>query len=217
MQTMTEKLFALEQKRMQRKSGYGTAAVEKQHQEGKLTARARIDQLLDPGTFQEIDLWSDTYKYGLTPEEAEAPGDAVVAGWGEVNGRPLYVWAQDATLLGGTMAEVHLAKIIRVMEKALTERVPIVGMYDSEGLRIQSAAMAHSYCSYGTMLKFQTFSSGVIPQISLIMGPCTGGAALSAPSPILFSWLKIRVSYIWPQYRRGLPENNPAARRCTPK
>ncbi len=176
-----EKLQNIEAERKERQAGNGFATVEKQHTQSKLTARERIDQLFDPGTFQEIDSWSDSYRYGEIKGEVIVPGDGVVVGWGEVNGRPIFAWAQDATLLEGTMAEVHIAKIVRVMEKALTERVPIVGIYDSEGLRLQSAVMAHSFCSYSTMMRYQTFSSGVIPQIALIMGPCVEGAALSAP------------------------------------
>jgi len=177
---MLEKLQAIEKKREKRNLGDGLAAIERQHKEGKLTVRERINKLLDPGTFYEIDPWIDAYKTGFDMDETEVPGDAVVVGWGEVNSRPVYVWAQDATVLGGTVAEIHVAKIVRVMEKALTERIPVIGIYDSEGLRIPNAVVAKGYCSYSKMMRFQTLSSGVIPQISLIMGPCTGGLALSA-------------------------------------
>lgn len=180
MATMYEKLQAIETERERREIGGGPAELEKQHQKGKLTARERLDGLLDPGTFQEIDLWSDAYKTGFDIDETDIPGDAVIAGWGEVDDRPIYVWAQDATLMGGTMAEIHIAKIVRVMEKALLERVPIVGIYDSEGVRVENAVTAHAHCTFGTMMRFQTISSGVIPQIALVMGPCIGGAAISA-------------------------------------
>lgn len=180
MATMHERLRAVELERTRRMAGGGDKEIERQHQKGKLTARERVGRLLDPGSFQEIDLWSDAYKTGQLIDEVDLPGDALVAGWGEVKGRPLYVWAQDATLMGGTMAEIHMAKIVRVMEKALTERVPIVGIHDSEGVRIESALTAHAHCTFGTMMRFQTISSGVIPQIALVMGPCIGGAALSA-------------------------------------
>lgn len=180
MTTMYEKLRAIETVRERRKAGGGPAEIDKQHQKGRLTARERLDKLLAPGTFQEIDLWSDAYKTGFDIDEVDIPGDALIAGWGEVDGRPIYVWAQDAILMGGTMAEIHIAKIVRVMEKALIERLPIVGIYDSEGVRIENAVTAHAHCTFGTMMRFQTISSGVIPQISLIMGLCVGGAALSA-------------------------------------
>lgn len=178
---MHDKLQAIENERMKRRLGGGTAAVGNQHEQGKLTARQRVELLIDPGTFQEIDAWADSYQYGVFENEVKIPGDGLIAGWGEVNGRPVCVWAQDSAFLDGSMAEIHIAKIVRVMEKALNQRVPIIGIYDSEGYRLESAVMAQSYCSYGTMLRFQTISSGVIPQIALIMGPCVGGAALSAP------------------------------------
>ncbi len=180
MATMREKLQAIETARERFKLGGGLPEIEKQHAKGKLTARERIDKLLDPGSFQEVDPWSGAYKTGFDIDATEIPGDAVVVGYGEINGRPIYLWAQDATLMGGTIAEIHIAKIVRVMEKALTEMVPIIGIYDSEGPRIQNLVLAHEYCTFGTMMRFQTTSSGVIPQISLIMGPCTGSMALSA-------------------------------------
>lgn len=162
------------------KWGGGPSEIEKVHQQGKLTARERIEKLLDQGSFQEIDLWSPAYKTGFDIDEVEAPGDAVIVGQGEINGRPVFVWAQDATVLGGTMAENHIRKIVTVMEKALKERRPIIGMYDSEGMRIQNLVHAHSHFTPGLMMRFQTLSSGVIPQVSLVMGPCVGPAALSA-------------------------------------
>ncbi len=181
MSLIYDKLQNIETMRSERSLGSGLAKIDKLHEQGKLTARDRINLLLDPDTFQEVDAWSDSYQYFEFENEIQVPGDALVAGWGEVNGQPVCVWAQDAALFDGSMAEVHIAKIVRIMEKALNQRVPIVGIYDSEGYRLQSAMMAKSYCSYGTMLRFQTISSGVIPQIALVMGPCVGGAALSAP------------------------------------
>lgn len=171
-----QKLQELKNKRIQ---GSGLA-VEKVHEQGKLTARERINLLLDAGTFEEIDPWSDSYQYFEFEDEVQIPGDALVAGWGEVNGRPVCVWAQDSVWFDGSMAEMHIAKILRVMEKALNQRVPIISIYDSEGYRLHSALMAKNYCNYSSMMRFQTISSGVIPQIALVMGPCVGGAALSA-------------------------------------
>jgi acetyl-CoA carboxylase carboxyltransferase component len=180
MNLMREKLESIEEDRNKFILGGGAAEIEKQHAKGRLTARERLDKLLDPGSFRDVDLWSDAFKSGLEDEEIQTPGDGVAAGSGEINGRPVFVWAQDATVLNGTMAEIHMAKIIRVMEKALTEMVPVIGIYDSEGMRMTSRLTAHASCSPGTMMRFQTLSSGVIPQISLIMGPCIGPAALSA-------------------------------------
>ena len=183
MATMRGKIEEIELERRRLQLGGGFEEIEKQHNKGKLTARERIEKLLDPGSFHEIDLWNEAYKTGFEIDEIEIPGDAVVVGHGEVGGRPIYVWAQDATVLGGTMAEQHIKKIVVVMEKALVEMVPIVGIYDSEGMRIENAVHAHSYFTLSTMMRFQTISSGVIPQISLIMGPCTGGLALSTALP----------------------------------
>lgn len=181
MSSVYERLEYIEKLRSERLEGLSFADVAKVHEQGKLTARERIDLLLDRGTFEEVDFWSDSYQYYEFDDEIRVPGDALVGGWGEINGRPVCVWAQDASLFDGSMAEVHIAKIVRIMEKAMNNRVPIIGIYDSEGYRLQSAMMAKSYCSYGTMMRFQTMCSGLIPQIALVMGPCVGGAALSAP------------------------------------
>jgi acetyl-CoA carboxylase carboxyltransferase component len=135
---------------------------------------------MDPGTFQEINLWYGAYITGFDIDKQNLPGDGVIVGYGEVEGRPAFIWAQDATVLNGTMAEIHTRKIVTVMEKALIERVPIIGIYDSEGIRIQNEVNWHSSFTLQTMVRFQTISSGVIPQISLVMGPCTGNAAISA-------------------------------------
>ena len=177
---MREKNRQIEKLRERLIRGEGPRGAKKQHNQGKLTSRERVDKLLDTGSFQEIGLWSEAWRTGFDTDNLDIPGDAVVTGSGEVKGRPVYVWAQDATTLDGTMAEVHIKKIVTVMERALRERVPIVGIYDSMGMRIQSAVQSHPHFSLGNMLRFMTISSGVIPQIALIMGPCTGGAALSA-------------------------------------
>jgi len=162
------------------KLGGGAEAIEKVHQEGKLTARERIDKLLDPGTFQEIDLFKGAYLTGFDSDEIEVPGDGVITGYGEVDGRSIYVWAQDATVLGGTMASNHIRKIVGLMEKALWAKAPIVGIYDSVGDRVQDLVNAHGHFTQGSMMYFQTLSSGVIPQISLVMGGCKGSTAISA-------------------------------------
>lgn len=150
------------------------------HQEGKLTARERVEKLLDPATFYEVDLWYKAYKTGFDIDREEIPGDAVVTGYGRINGKPVYVWAQDPSVMGGTMAAIHLRKIAVLQEKALKEKIPIIGIYDSEGMRMEDLVQAHSHYTPGTIMYFQTLSSGVIPQISLVMGPCTGAMATSA-------------------------------------
>ncbi|MEE8470788.1 MAG: carboxyl transferase domain-containing protein, partial [Dehalococcoidia bacterium] len=124
--------------------------------------------------------WGTPLGTGFAVDDQEAPADAVAVGYGEVNGRPIYVWAQDATVLGGTLANMHARKIAMVMEKAIQARVPIVGIFDSEGPRIEDTIQYYRFYSPEAMAYFQTMASGVIPQISLVMGPCTGEMVISA-------------------------------------
>jgi len=159
----------------------GSAAERKKHREkGKLTARERIDRLLDPGTFQELDIWGTPLDTESLIDYRKGPADAVAVGYGQVNGRSIYLWAQDATVLGGTLANVQARKIAMVMEKAVHAKVPIVGIIDSEGPRVQDAIQFYRFYSPEAMVYFQTMASGVIPQISLVMGPCVGEMAISA-------------------------------------
>lgn len=158
--------------------GGGVAEIERQHSKGKLTARERIKKLLDPGTFKELDLNVGSLETGFDVDAEMHPGDGVAVGYGEVNGRPIFVWAQDATVLGGTWATVHMRKIIMVMERALNARIPIVGIIDSEGPRVEDVIQYHPFFSPERMCYWQTMSSGVIPQIALVMGPCTSELAL---------------------------------------
>ena len=162
------------------KQGGGTATIDKQHEKGKLTARERIDKLLDPGTFQELDIWGTPLATGFAIDEQESAADGVAVGYGQVDGRPIYVWSQDATVMGGTMGNIHARKITMVMERAIHARIPIVGIIDSEGARIEDAIQFYRFYSPESMVYYQTMASGVIPQISLIMGPCTGEMAISA-------------------------------------
>ena len=180
MATFEEKWKEVNEYAERLEQGGGAEAIEALHEKGKLTARERIAKLVDQNTFQEIDLFGGAYSTGFDIDNSEIPGDGVVTGYGEVRGRSIYVWAQDATVLDGTMATNHIKKISIVMEKALRERVPIVGIYDSEGMRIQDAVGAHGHFTPGMMMRFQTLASGVIPQISLVMGGCLGMAAVSA-------------------------------------
>jgi len=180
MSMMREKVERVEAMKQKLRLGGGPEEVEKLHAKGKLSCRERIDRLLDPGSFQEIEMFTGAIRTGFEIDSKSIPGDAMVGGYGEVNGRPIYVWAQDATVLDGTMGQMQIGKIVRLMEKALRERVPIVGIHDSPGFRVENAVVAYNFCNFGTMMRFQTLSSGVIPQIALVMGPCVGGAALSA-------------------------------------
>jgi acetyl-CoA carboxylase carboxyltransferase component len=150
--------------------GGGPARIEQQHAKGKYTARERLEIFLDPGTFQEIDAFAQQC-------DGDVLGDSVITGWGEVAGRPVYVYAQDFTVQGGSVGAVHGRKICKVMDLALTNGAPIVGLNDSGGARIQEGVDA--LAAYGDIFYRNTIASGVIPQISVILGPCAGGAVYS--------------------------------------
>ena len=196
MDTMEEKIEELRQRRRHLKEGSGPGQAEKQHRQGKLTARERIEILLDPGTFSEIDLWVLPRKTGFDIDQKEIPGDGVIVGSGEIDSRPVYLYAQDFTAMGGTMGSVHARKVIKVMEKALKMRIPCIGLIDSGGVRVQDAVTREFRNSYHTMFFLHTLSSGVIPQISLMMGPCAAGASYS---PILtdFCIMVKKTSYMY--------------------
>lgn len=155
-------------------------AIEKQHANGKLTARERIDRLFNAGWFEELDQLQRPYETGFDIGEGNSRGDGVVIGYGIMNERPITVWAQDATVLRGTVGTVHARKVTMIMENALDKRSPIVAMFDSEGIRAEDAIMYPDYYSASSMAYFQSLSSGVIPRISLIMGPCTGEQSIIA-------------------------------------
>ncbi|MDP2953503.1 MAG: carboxyl transferase domain-containing protein, partial [Chloroflexota bacterium] len=184
--SMRDKLEAIEQERRIIKGG-NPEAVERQHRKGCLTARERVEKLLDPGTFHELDMWHRPWETGFDIGEERGRGDGVVIGYGEVHGRPISVYSQDATVMGGTVATLHLRKVNMIMKNALDARTPIVAMFDSEGIRAHDAIQYPDFYSAGTMAYFQTIASGVIPKISLVMGPCTGEMALvAAMSDFLF-------------------------------
>lgn len=157
--------------------GGGPERVKKQHAKGKLTARERLDLLLDPGSFHEIEPFV-TPRLGLPGDSPDqVPGDGVVAGFGQVDGRTIYVYAQDFTVQGGTLGEMHAQKICRVMDLAVQNGKPILGLLDSGGARIQEGI--HSLNGYGEIFQRNALYSGIVPQISLLLGPCAGGAAYS--------------------------------------
>ncbi len=167
-------------KRRSREGG-GAERVEKHRAQGKLTARDRLESFFDPGTFTEIDPFvvHRIEKFGLN--ERKVPGDGVVTGWGEVDGRPVCAFAQDATVFGGALGEAHAGKIVKIMETARKAGVPIVGLNDSGGARIQEGV--ESLGGYGEIFLHNVRNSGVIPQVSLLMGPCAGGAVYSPAIP----------------------------------
>ena len=155
-------------------------AVKRQHNSGKLTARERVGKLLDPSSFEELDLWHRPYETGFDIGEEGGRGDGVVVGYGTVDKRPVTIWAQDATVMGATVGTVHARKVNMIMENALNARTPIVAIFDSEGLRAHDVIQYPEFYSTSAMARFQTISSGVIPKISLIMGPCTSDLAIIA-------------------------------------
>jgi acetyl-CoA carboxylase carboxyltransferase component len=150
--------------------GGGPERIEQQHAKGKYTARERLDLLLDPATFQEIDAFA-------RGGQDDRPGDSVITGWGLIDGRPAYLYAQDFTVLGGSVGAVHGRKVCKVLDLALANGAPVIGLNDSGGARIQEGVDA--LAAYGDIFYRNTLASGVIPQISAILGPCAGGAVYS--------------------------------------
>ena len=155
----------------------GPDRVQRQHEAGKLTARERLDLLLDAGTFVEFDMFVTHQAREFGMEKVEAPADGVVTGYGTVEGRPVYVFSQDFTVLGGSLGEAHARKIVKVMDTAMRTGAPVIGLNDSGGARIQEGVA--SLGGYAEIFLRNTLASGVIPQISAIMGPCAGGAVYS--------------------------------------
>jgi acetyl-CoA carboxylase carboxyltransferase component len=152
------------------RQGGGPSRIDRQHAKGKYTARERLEMLLDPGTFQEIDAFAQD-------QEDDILGDSVIVGWGQISGRPLCLYAQDFTVLGGSVGAIHGRKVCKAMDLALSNGVPIVGLNDSGGARIQEGVDA--LAAYGDIFYRNAVASGVIPQISVILGPCAGGAVYS--------------------------------------
>ncbi len=177
--TMKEKLDAFQMEKQAIVEGEAEA-VERQHKAGRLTARERVNKLVDGGTFQELDMWHRSYETGFNIGEEWGRGDGVVIGYGQVDSRPISVWAQDATVMGGTVATVHARKVNMIMDDTLSAKVPLVGMFDSKGLRAHDVIQYPEFFCTGTMTFFQALASGVIPSIALVMGPCTGDMALVA-------------------------------------
>src|SRR2546421_7190840 len=171
------KLDQLRDRERQAQRGGGAARVEKQHAAGKLTARERIDFLLDEGTFQEFDKLVEHRSRDFGLDKQKYPGDGVVPGYGLIDGRRVFVFAQDFTVFGGSLSETHAEKICKVMDLAMKVGVPVVGLNDSGGARIQEGVV--SLGGYADIFLRNTLASGVIPQISCIMGPCAGGAVYS--------------------------------------
>ena len=177
MASVQEKIELMRKKQAKVLAGGGEKRIQKQHSNGKKTARERVDLLLDPGTFVELDQFVIHRCTNFGMEKKELPGEGVVTGYGTVDGRLVYVFAQDFTVEGGSLGEMHAAKICKVADLAMKMGAPIIGINDSGGARIQEAVDA--LAGYGKIFYKNTLSSGVIPQIAAIMGPCAGGAVYS--------------------------------------
>ena len=174
---LDRKLEELEQRHRQAEAGGGEARVERQHRAGKLTARERIDFLLDEGSFEEIDKFVVHRCTDFEMADNRIPGDGVVTGYGRIDGRNVFVFAQDFTVFGGSISETYAAKICKVMDLAVKMGSPIIGLNDSGGARIQEGVLG--LAGYADIFLRNTLASGVVPQISAIMGPCAGGAVYS--------------------------------------
>lgn len=172
-----DRLRELKAKREKVIQGGGPKRIERQHASGKLTARERIEQLLDPGSFSELDMFVEHRCQEFGMPEQELPGEGVVTGYGTIGGRKVFIFAQDFTVMGGSLGEMHAKKICKVMDLAVKAGAPVIGINDSGGARIQEGVDALS--GYGQIFYRNTIASGVVPQISVIMGPCAGGAVYS--------------------------------------
>jgi propionyl-CoA carboxylase beta chain len=157
--------------------GGGQEKIKIQHEKGKLTARERISLFLDEGSFIEYDMFVEHTCSNFGIEKRKFPGDSVVTGQGLVNGRPVYIFSQDFTVFGGSLSTVHAQKICKIMDKAVLVGAPVIGLSDSGGARIQEGV--DSLAGYADIFQRNVLASGVIPQISMIMGPCAGGAVYS--------------------------------------
>ena len=173
-ETLTARLEALDAKALE---GGGRRRIERQHAHGKLTARERIDALLDPGSFEELDRLKTHRCHDFGMAESKIPGDGVVTGHGTIDGRRIFVFAQDFTVFGGSLSGAYAEKICKIMDMAVRTGAPVIGLNDSGGARIQEGVV--SLAGYADIFLRNTLASGVIPQISAIMGPCAGGAVYS--------------------------------------
>ena len=191
---MEEILARLEEKRRLARLGGGEQRIARQHKKGKLTARERIDVLLDENSFEEWDMFVEHRCREFGMDEQSIPGDGVVTGYGLINGRLVFVFSQDFTVFGGSLSEPHAEKIAKVMDKAIQVGAPVIGINDSGGARIQEGVA--SLAGYAEVFQRNVMASGVVPQISLIMGPCAGGAVYS-PAMTDFIFMVRDTSYMF--------------------
>ena len=191
---MKDILERLEERREQARAGGGPARVEAQHKRGKLTARERLELLMDKGSFEELDMFVEHRSAEFGMEKTRIPGDGVVTGWGTINGRTVFAFAKDFTVFGGSLSEAHAQKIVKIQDMAMKARAPIIGLFDAGGARIQEGVAALG--GYGEVFKRNVIASGVIPQISVIMGPCAGGDVYS-PAMTDFIFMVRDTSYMF--------------------
>lgn len=189
-----EKVQQLLELREESRKGGGEARIRKQHEKGKLTARERIDLLLDKGSFEEIDAFVTHRSSAFGLDKQQIPGDGVVTGYGKIEGRPVYVFSQDFTVFGGSLSETHAEKICKIMDLAVKNGIPVIGLNDSGGARIQEGVS--SLGGYAEVFWRNSMASGVVPQISAIMGPCAGGAVYS-PALTDFVYMVKNTSYMF--------------------
>ncbi len=191
---MQDKLKLLEKKREEALLGGGADKIKKQHGKGKLSARERVQLLLDEGSFEEIGMLVTHRSRDFGMEEQIFPGDGVITGFGKINGRLVYVFSQDFTVFGGSLSETHAEKICKVMDLAMRNGAPVIGLNDSGGARIQEGV--NSLGGYADIFLRNTLASGVVPQISAVLGPCAGGAVYS-PAITDFIFMVEKTSYMF--------------------
>src|SRR5512132_2906843 len=184
----------LEEMRRKAALGGGDTRIQQQHAKGKLTARERVELLLDEGSFTELDAFVLARPTELVADDERAMGDGVVTGFGQVDGRLVYVFSQDFTVFGGSLAEAHAAKICKVMDLAVRNGAPVIGLNDSGGARIQEGVV--SLGGYADIFLRNVLASGVVPQLSAILGPCAGGAVYS-PAITDFTYMVRKTSYMF--------------------
>jgi len=189
-----ERLRTLRSKYAAAREGGGEERIEKQHAAGKLTARERVEALLDPGSFEEFDALVVHRNYDFGMDKKRIPGDGVITGHGRIDGRQVFVFAQDFTVFGGSLSETFAAKICKVMDLAMKVGAPVIGLNDSGGARIQEGVV--SLAGYADIFLRNTLASGVVPQISAILGPCAGGAVYS-PAITDFTVMTQETSYMF--------------------
>ncbi len=187
-------LERLEEKRRAARAGGGARRTEAQHRRGKLTARERLEILLDPDSFEEWDMFVEHRSHDFGIDEHRVPGDGVVTGHGTVNGRLVFVFSQDFTVFGGSLSEAHAEKICKIMDQAINVGAPVIGLNDLGGARIQDGVA--SLAGYAEVFERNVLASGVVPQVSLIMGPCAGGAVYS-PAMTDFIFMVKDTSYLF--------------------